>query len=314
MTRDVQAEKLLERYGVEFAYCAQLAVADINRDASLQNQARMTPLIPSVVEQYERAMRDGDDFPAVVLNKNGRGLVVISGNHRTEAARRAGKGIIDAYVAQIKDEMVLDILTRSFNAMQGQPESDDERLEHARHLCEKYGMTMHDAAKTMRISEYALYAATGAERAAQRLVAMGVDAVSLKRIQLYTLQQIKNDNVLKVAGQLAIDARLSREGIDTLRLSINAKRTEAQQIGAVMRARERLLSDVDVSARKLPIQFKRRAQFRGYLTGLANMMARHKDLNGLQLSDPKIAAEVLAEAKQILKRVTELLNHVNAPS
>lgn len=312
MTRDIQAERLLDERGVEYGYCAQFAVADINRDASLKNQARFQPLIDTVVAQYSRAMQDGDEFPAVILNKNGRGFVVISGNHRSEAARKAGRAFIDAYIVQIQDQRVLETLTRSCNALMGQPESEDDRIQHARILIATYGIPISDAAKTMRVSESKLKATIQAARTKERLTRFGVSAEKLSTRQLQSMDSIQNDHVMEAVGRLAVDAAMPAESIDNLRNELKTARTEADQIAIVNKARSQPEIRERIGAHSvgkgIP-QLARRTLFIRTLTTLEKLLSQYKTAEGLQMSDATIAKQTLERVNAIATACAQVLSN-----
>lgn len=153
--RDAALEDAFARHGVtRWDFDPALEVAAIDKERSLANQARLEPLNVSVVERYAEDMAGGDEFPAIVVERQraarGQRLVVIGGNHRAAAARIAKRDHLAAYVVEA-DAGVLYRLMWEDNRRHGFPPSDAERLMAAVHLVDQ-GDTMAAAARTVGVA------------------------------------------------------------------------------------------------------------------------------------------------------------------
>ena len=98
----------------------RLALDDITVDQSVQ--ARATMLGEDVVEEYAAAMREGEEFPALVVFQQGGTYVLADGFTRHAAAKRAALTTIECVVHEggLRDAMLYAV---GANATHGRPRS-----------------------------------------------------------------------------------------------------------------------------------------------------------------------------------------------
>ncbi len=163
--RDLIYEQALAKQGLPVNYVEKIPLKDIDPNKGLRNQARLEePLNTDLVDDYERALEAGDEFPALVLVRSSArskwGL--IDGNHRLAARLRCqlkfkGKekekmSSVDAYVVECADQFVVDRVTWTFNdSVNGVRNSNNSRHQHGLTLVRKYGMSIKDAAQQVHV-------------------------------------------------------------------------------------------------------------------------------------------------------------------
>jgi hypothetical protein len=241
MAQDARRESWLRREGVDFVYHPFIPLEKFDVERSLQNQARLErPLIPEVVEEYARALRDGAQFPAVVCYATATGYVLIDRNHRLAAARRVGLAGWDAYEVLTQDKFLLECLTRTANILEGVRATPAERLEQAAYLAATYGAPIRVLAQRFALDEDRLAEYLRERRARERLLAQGVSDLRLPGWHLARLNAIENDHVLREAALLAQRAALQAHA----RFCAWAAET-ARRAAAARRARLRLWAAVE---------------------------------------------------------------------
>lgn len=233
---------------LEFELVEDLDLTRIDWKASLRNQARFEPIDDDVVERYTEAMARGDRFPPIIaryLGKSGH-LVVVGGNHRVAAARKA-KVPLGAYLIGCTDEVALRISYED-NRRHGLPPSDEERIEQAGHLI-ALGWTQADASAAVGVSPGKLQRAqqsAAANTRAKELEVKGFDALA-QGIR-WRLATVKSDAVFIAASQLAVDAGLPTQDVFDLVTPLNAARSEAAALALVEDARRASIERVQLKA------------------------------------------------------------------
>jgi ParB-like chromosome segregation protein Spo0J len=221
----VTTERYFVDLGVGFERVPALPLDEIDDLKSLTNQARVKPLDEPTVERYTLDLDAGDVFPPIVVRRrNTRSkLVLIGGNHRYAAHKRASRATIDAYVVEC-DDLTAVRMTYEDNRNHGLTLTDDERVAHATHLVD-LGWKQAAAARLVGLDQQKLQRAIGATRADRRALELGVDVQAFTRIAKtgrWRLDQVKDDTVFVAAAQLAIDARLGPEELFPLVTELNA--------------------------------------------------------------------------------------------
>lgn len=163
----------------------------IDEAASLANQARDNAIAPATVDKYAEHMRNGAVFPPIVLRRNGEQLVVINGNHRAQAARRAGVQVA-AYVVECSDEQAL-AMTLTANETNGLSLSDAERRARVERLQTVY--TAEQIALELGIPRGRVSTIIGANRMIRRLREAGASdlADKLPESTLHALSRLDSD-------------------------------------------------------------------------------------------------------------------------
>lgn len=127
--RNLLIEQVLDSNpDIAWEYRESVPLSTVDRKRSLDNQARVgAPIDPELVNQYVRATKQGDEFPALVAYEDGKSLVNIDGNHRYEAFVLAKKPTHDFYIVLTNNEVQRTALTFEFNTYNGRPQSDATR-------------------------------------------------------------------------------------------------------------------------------------------------------------------------------------------
>lgn len=149
-------DQTLAREGVEFEYADKVSLDDIDSRKGLANQARLEePLDEGLVESYAALMREGVQFPPLVLWRPGKGRwIPVDGNQRLAACHKAGKRSIDAYLLKTTDQLVIDRLTWCLNNLvNGKRLTRDEALHHAAAYVRKYDVGPKQASKIWGVKD-----------------------------------------------------------------------------------------------------------------------------------------------------------------
>lgn len=232
--KNQQVEKWLKRYDVEFGYVKSLSLAEIDIEAGKRNQCRQAGvLMQDTVDRYALAMRAGDDFPAIVVYRGGKGYVPISGNHRIAAAIIVQRQYFDAYVVDTDDAILIDLLTRTSNLGEGLPESKASVLEHARYVVQAYNRPINEVATCFRIPKSTLHTAVCADETALKLGQLGVNYEGLNRTALSRLHQLRDDAVLVAATDLVRSAVLTTGEVGSLVTEVKQGSSEWARLAKV---------------------------------------------------------------------------------
>lgn len=207
MTSDA-ITRWLNAHGVVWTLVDALDLDDVDLAASLANQARREPLHEDVVARYAADMVAGDTFPPVLVTRRPDGrLVLLGGNHRAAAARRA-KASLSALVVH-GDASVLTLLKYEDNRRHGLPPTTEERLEQGLLLMD-LGYSQREAARAVGVPQAQLSKQQSIAAADLRAVELDISAFcSLARDVRWRLGQITNDVAFGAAAELAAERRLT---------------------------------------------------------------------------------------------------------
>lgn len=234
-TRDEKTEAWLKDRNVTFTYESDFPLNQIDMEASLRNQARVTvePLSTEFVTSYAQAMTNGSTFPPIVVWKSGKNSwTVIDGNHRVAAAIQLGWTELPAYVVETLDSKTITLLTYEANAKHGIPTTPGERLQQAMHLIDA-GVTGIDASRLLGVSYTNLTNRHRALRTKRHLSGLGVDTTGMSDTVLQRLGGIHNDAVVKSVADLVKKTGMRSTSLNDLSVRINAERTEDAQMAIV---------------------------------------------------------------------------------
>lgn len=247
--KDPSIERWLEERSASFTYEADVRLDDIDRELSHRNQARVTShLDEDTVLSYGVAIEAGDTFPPVVLYRDTVGhLIVIDGNHRTEALRLAGKTHGDAYICEDLTVAQVRVLTFESNAKHGLPTSHAERIAQAMYL-EELGVSRAEAARLLRIPEKRIQAAQEVTHGRDRLRAFGIRANGLSDSTIRRLQHLRSDAVLKAATDLVQSVKMPYVDVNDLVTTLNRQPTEGEQMVILQRESSRRAAKMAATA------------------------------------------------------------------
>lgn len=245
VSEDKATESWLKARGVKFAAVAEYPIDMIDERTSQANQARAEGIEREVVERYITAMRGGDLFPPIVAYKKGNSLVIVDGNHRATASRRAGAKKIHVYVIDGKTPSeTIELLTAEANVRHGQPTDAAWRRHQAVYLL-GLGHPADLVASALGVTKSAVYAARAAHSAGERAARMGIKGWdSIKETAKDRLASIKSDPVFEamVTTVVATDWAPGAELSSFIR-EINRASSEAEQLTMIEEARERRAFD-----------------------------------------------------------------------
>jgi transcriptional regulator with XRE-family HTH domain/uncharacterized ParB-like nuclease family protein len=115
-----------------------------------------THTIEEKVQEYQEAMAEGQEFPAItVWDKDGH-YWLIDGMHRLLASKRLGKDTIKAEVVELENELEARLLAIEKNMLHGIPLDREEKKELAR-LLYADGVEIEKLRKLFRVSERTVY-------------------------------------------------------------------------------------------------------------------------------------------------------------
>lgn len=217
--RNPKTERWLDSLGAAWTFDADVPLAKIDRAASLANQVRHQALDQESVERYAADMRQGDDFPAILIDGDG---AILGGNHRYVARGGAGQATIAAYRITADAGTLLRIRVED-NRNHGLPTTKAERLDHGAALVAS-GMSNADAARIVGIAGAELTTHIGCVNFAARITEhdQAETAAKLAKGVRYSLSQITDDAVLDAAVDLVVEAALP---IDVVRALVDTTRS-----------------------------------------------------------------------------------------
>lgn len=219
-----ELEHWLDLHQVAWTFDEAFPVDDIDHTGGLANQARLEPLNEAAVEQYAADMAAGAIFPPIVL----RDRIPVGGNHRTAAARRAGRTTLAAYLVHCDDDQA-HLLAIEDNRRHGLPLSDEERVWHALALHRDQGHTLAEAAKAVGITAARLQVHVDAARALRRAFPLAGFA-ELPAGFRQRIGAIRDEAAFQRAAQLAVRGRLTSSDAATLVTKLNAAGADPGQL------------------------------------------------------------------------------------
>lgn len=197
---DLEAE--LAELGVKYER-RKLRIDQINERESRKNQARPIAIEPETVDKYAVAMKAGDVFPYLLVLPIGDRFLILAGNHRHGAYKKAGIREFGAFVLDRKTPAeIIDLLVLSTNAKNALPVDAEWRSKQAVQLL-KVGVSR---ALVLKKSGLAPITLTMAEKAAEatlraaRLDVAGFDDLSLD--PQYHLGMLDDDGLFVEAARL----------------------------------------------------------------------------------------------------------------
>jgi hypothetical protein len=232
----------LDRLGVGYKYHARLRINEIDDPASraVWNQARLgDPLDDEHVEVLRAELDRGVEFPPIIFYRDDKErCVVLSGNHRVQAHRTAGRKSIKAYEAtglaglRNEDPRVL-VLVYEANHGHGKAVDVDDRLEQGLTLI-AHGQSVRAAASALGIPESRLRDHHEASRATRRLEEdLGVPTDEIPISAQRRLANIRSDRVAKAAAKLVPLMDRKTLEVNDLVKAINLERAENSQLAIV---------------------------------------------------------------------------------
>ena len=193
-----EREDWLDEIGVHWVRFPALALTAIDKQRSLANQARVDePLQEDQVLIYATSMDQGDVFPAIVAyrRKDKPLCIIADGNHTYAAAELIGRDSIPAYIVEDPSEAQVARLTLEADTRAGRGRTMRDRIHHALLLNERWGLSLVDACRQVRVPEKRVATYRRERDAERRLRALHLP-VPNSRGNLKRIGSIKSDEVL----------------------------------------------------------------------------------------------------------------------
>lgn len=238
MNQDLRYTTWLDSENIRYTSLPAFNLHDVDLATSLKNQARLdVALNPVKVSEYARLMRTGKAaFPPIMVCKpaewtNGKWLI-ITGNHRVQAALEAGYAVFDAYhiLSADTDPYVRELLIRSANVIEGDTITASERVSQAIHMMRTYQRSIKEVATAFHLHETSIAERLRAEATKERLARSGMTTERLPKGTLSKLEVVQSDVVLKDLAETIQKARIPMGMVAGLVQSVTHQGSESQQL------------------------------------------------------------------------------------
>lgn len=239
---DTQAAAIIT--GMELQYHNRVSV-DIKKEIDLNtgNGAREKAIDTDLVEDYCFAMRNGDVFPCIVLASvdEHKKLRVIGGNHRLQAAVRAGAVNVPAILVYCS-EFQASMLSKRLNIVNGKRESRSVRIAQGLDLVQQHGLKVEDAARTAGITPTVLHGAIRLDRVVQKAISLGLrnPKDKLRMTDGHSIGELVNNNDLfPDLYRFATSTKASTETMTSLCKDVRRAKTLEEQKKLIAEAMEK---------------------------------------------------------------------------
>lgn len=229
-----EVEAWLQRRGVKYAPPTGIPMAMIEEKRSRGNQARKDPLVVESVERFATAFRAGKPFPPIVVYALGNKLVIIDGNNRHEAAKRAKLNFIHGIVIDAQtDGDLIQLLTVEANATHGVTPPLEWRIKQALHLM-TLGHPEPVAAEAAGVTALQIKNARSAQEADARARALRITHFSdLSQSVKVILNVMRAEPVFHAIAALAAEQKIGTEIARDIVRAVKLGKSEAEQLAIV---------------------------------------------------------------------------------
>lgn len=270
--------------GVSFEV-ERIKIDEIDREESLNRQVRLgKKLNDDIVTSYAIAMESPDAvWPYCIVNRHKKQIFLWSGNHRIAAADLIGETEVDAYVVNVTDPRLQDIIPRLVNAMESPiGQKREESLVHAQWMIENHGMEPKDAAQLLGLRYEWIIQHMRGESIGNIVREEGVDSSVFPKSLLMRMAPLVNNRVvLRETAKFLKKHKV--KGDEANRLVDDIKRTSTEAEASREIARWQKVFDDRLAKKPLPFKTKNRNRFLGILTGLHKFLMPIKKPGELQL-------------------------------
>lgn len=228
---NVEVEAWLQRHGVQYAPAVEIPMHLIDEKRSRGNQARKDPIVAESVDRFAAAMRAGTAFPPIVCYPCGGRVVIIDGNNRQAAARKAGRDTIVGFVvADDTPSELIQLLTVEANAHHGVTPELSWRVKQAVHLT-SLEYSDQQAADAAGITIAQLRGARAVAAADERARALRVaNFTEIPATARQVLGAIRDEPVFYQAAKTALETAMSTEEIRAFVRQVKALPSEGARI------------------------------------------------------------------------------------
>lgn len=245
----IEVEAWLQRRGVKYAPATGIPMAMIDERRSRANQARKDALVPESVERFANSFREGRPFPPIVCYALGNRLIIIDGNNRHEAAKRARRDyLLGIIIDETTPSEMIQLLTVEANNGHGVTPDKAWRVRQANHLV-TLGFSDAKAAEASGVTPVQMKNARAAAEAsarARKLNIVGFDELSDSNKTVINV--VKSDPVFLAAARLTVAQRLAHDQLKDVLRAIKTGRSEAEQLAIITEQAE--LLNVELAAKK----------------------------------------------------------------
>jgi hypothetical protein len=294
-----EIKKLKDALGIEVED-AVINSSQIDVKRSAQNRAREQAIHKEHSDKIFRGMSVGDLIPMLIVRLTSTGYVIISGNHRYDAA----------CMMELMFNMPVHVITctdieaeqasRILNEINGLPEKREAVVGYAVDAVVRHGRSVEDAAKSYNMSVPALRFHIKIAKYGQRLSILPPrlqNVVSNKHLAALGVFS-NNDNILRAAAEYIQVSKATGQEVAAMARRCRRANTEAEQV-EIFRAAA--LACKELSGRKIP-RLKRK-KFLTWLTSAENMLKENATWGELEL-----VSEEVPEISNRLKYVQKCLN------
>lgn len=303
----IQVEKWIQGFaGVKYSELLELPLATIDEKKSRQNQARRQAIIQDTVDRLVPVIKRGDPIKPVIGYKSGSRVVLIDGNNRDAAHRKAGASTIRAFLVHddTPSEIIL-AMTVSANVGGGVVPELSHRLLQAVHL-RSLGFPIESVCEWAAVTSRQLVDHERMEKSQLRSKSLkihGFDA--LPTATKLKLAALPADPVFIQAARVVIDSKMTADETAALVRGLKACPDEAAQIRLIGRTAQS--REIEAKARKAlgkPIQVK--SAKLGLITGLGKIMSADIGAIARQVITDIERAEMLRRLEEAGERIMEL--------
>lgn len=229
-----QVETWLQKHKVQYGPMAQIPIDMIDTKLSRANQARKEALVDDSVERFVHSIKKGEILPPIVVYRVGNKLVIVDGNNRHEAHRKAGSKFIPGYIlAEDTPSETIMLMTVDANAHHGVTPPLDWRVTQANDLVAA-GWNGDVAADAANISLSQLRDYQVRIRAEARAKQLGVKGfLDLPPTSRVTLGRLNLEPVFHHAVRAAVDTSMTHDDVREMMREIKAAHDEAGMIQTV---------------------------------------------------------------------------------
>lgn len=313
--KDLKAEHGMRQLGIKFTVEKGILIADIDQELSHERQARIDKkLDESRALKVGEHWQNGGALPMPILQRIGHGkrLFIWSGNHRIAGVDFTSDREIDAYLVEVHDLRMEDLLPRVVNTWEGKREDSEAELTHAIYMVEKHAMDVAEIAKQFQIKYGTLVAALSASCVANDLKELGIKDNLPRTARVKLAPLAGNKNVLGATVRLLTANKVSVTGDKGMQILDDVKkgRTEAQQMAEIGKWEKifEQVKKVEKGASVAPkIKAGNRTRFINKLADLRKMLEKINLATQLQLDDE--SAQIAAGHWSVISvKMTKLMN------
>jgi len=316
--KDLEAEQILNKLNIKFKYVPNIKISGLKVEESKKNNARFyEPIKITRSADMAQKMREGTTFPAIVITEAAE---IMGGNHRIDAAIKAGLQVVDAYVALNPTPQQIDEFIRVDNTRHGENNTDEEKTQHAVSLYFKWKSvpgaiqrSMTDLAAIFFPGRPEYYDVIRLHCSAysiqERLSCLGVEVKDKKIMCTSTLASLSPisdlDNVLKSVGHLITQFKLTGSEVSELVKNVKNKGTEKERLCVIDEWRKKL-QNVKTGKKNKP-----ETNLFNTLTRIKNSLLNGNDGNAFPTidaitNDQKTRKKLKAGTNEIINMLREL--------